>query len=316
MPTPGSSGPGKEGILRTPWVVATAAALLIGAAGGVFLAPQPADAVSKEIIQLQEQVASMLQGQRDLQTTVNQNYATLKTLLEQSLDSVNHLNTAMGGLQKTVQDVQANTGSRVDSLSTQVQGLSDSLDDVKARLGKVSQQLADTQGVLQSVDAKLSGGTPMAGAAGGGTNPSGAAPGTNAAGGGPPPSADVLYTNGLRDFTSGNYDLSRQEFQDYLKYYPNTELTSNARFYLGEIAYAQGQFREAIASYDDVLTNYPKSFKKAVARLKKAYALLELHQKSSAIHELREVIRLNPGTDEERRARGKLRELGVPVPGR
>ena len=129
--------------------------------------------------------------------------------------------------------------------------------------------------------------------------------------GGPPPSADTLYSNGLRDITSGKYDLARSEFQDYLKYYGDTDLASNAQFYLGEIAYSQRQYSESVGEYDKVITNYPKSFKLAPARLKKGMALLELGQKTQAIKELREVVKRYPGTEEERRARAKLKELGV-----
>jgi len=64
-------------------------------------------------------------------------------------------------------------------------------------------------------------------------------PPAGGASGGPAPSADTLYSNGLRDITSGKYDLARQEFQDYLKHYGDTDLASNAQFYLGEIAYSQ-----------------------------------------------------------------------------
>ena len=128
-----------------------------------------------------------------------------------------------------------------------------------------------------------------------------------------PPSADVLYSNCMRDIVGGKYDLARQEFQDYLKSYPETDLASNAQFYLGEIAYAQKQYKEAIVEYDKVIENYPKSLKLAPARLKKAMALLELGQKASAIRELRDVMRLFPGTEEERRARAKL-ELVGPMP--
>jgi len=273
--------------------------MLAGAVGGALLAPTPVGAVAREIIELQRDVASLLQAQRDLQRSVDEKHAVLKTLLEQSLDSNSKLNTTMGSLQKTMQDVQANSGARLDSMATQVQGLSDNLDEVKARLGKLNQQLAEVQSTLQSLDAKVAGGTPAAGP-GGAFQPSG-----------PPPSADVLYSNGLRDLTGGKYDLARQEFQDYLKYYPQTDLASNAQFYLGEILFAQKQYREAIAEYDKVIENYPKSFKLAPARLKKAMALLELGQKASAIRELREVIRRYPGTEEERRARAKLRELGA-----
>src|SRR2546425_5233781 len=153
---------------------------------------------------------------------------------------------------------------------------------------------------------------------GGKPGPGAPAPGADsssggAAGGGAPSSADVLYSNGLRDITGGRYDLARQEFQDYLKYYPDTDLASNAQFYLGEIFFAQKQYREALGEYDKVLQNYPKSFKLAPARLKRGEALLELGQKAAAIREFREVARRYPGTEEERRARAKLKELGVPA---
>jgi len=96
-----------------------------------------------------------------------------------------------------------------------------------------------------------------------------------------------------------------------LKYYGDTDLASNAQFYLGEIAYHQKNYDQAVSEYEKVLSNYPKSFKLAPARLQKGMALLVLGQKASGIRELREVISRYPGTEEERRARAKLKELGV-----
>jgi tol-pal system protein YbgF len=274
------------------------AVMLAGAIGGSLLGPHPAEAVSREIIELQRDVTTLLQGQKELSTATTQEHTVLKTLLEQSNDNVNKLSGTMGSLQKSVQDVQANSGARLDTMSTQVQGLSDNLEEIKSRLGKLNQQLAEIQNSLQSVEAKLAASAP----AGGG-----------AANSGPPPSADTLYSNGLRDINGGKYDLARQEFLDYLKYYRDTDLASNAQFYLGEIAYSQKNYEQAVGEYDKVLTNYPKSFKLVPARLKKGMALLELGQKPAGIRELREVIRRYPGTEEERRARAKLKELGVTV---
>src|SRR6266852_2851170 len=285
--------------LRTRWILFLAAAMLAGGVGGALLAPAPLGAVAREIIELQRDVALLLQQQRDLQRSLDEKHAVQRTLLEQSLDSVSKLNTAMSSTQRIVQDVQANSGARLDSMSTQVQGLADNLEEVKARLGKVNQQLAEMQNTLQSLDSKVAGGTP-APAAGGGAPPPG-----------PPPSADLLYSNGLRDLAGGKYDLARQEFLDYLKYYPDTDLASNAQFYLGEISFAQKQYGQAATEYEKVFVNYPKSFKLAPAHLKRGLALLEIGQKVSAVRELREVIRRYPGTDEEKRARAKLHELGV-----
>src|ERR1041385_7534456 len=288
-----------------------AAALLVGALCGSLIGPRPAQAVAREIIELQRDVTTLLQGQKDLASQATQDHTVMRTLIEQSNDTVGKLNGTMSGLQKSVQDVQANSGARLDTMSTQVQGLSDNLEEIKSRLGKLNQQLVDLQNTVQSLDAKVSG----AGAApSSGTAPSsgaysqpgaGSSTGASAPTSGPAPSADTLYSNGLRDITSGKYDLARSEFEDYLKYYSDTDLASNAQFYLGEIAYSQRQFQQSVSEYDKVLTNYPKSFKLAPARLKKGMALLEMGQKSQAIKELREVVKRYPGTEEERRARAK-----------
>jgi len=295
--------------LRIRWFALALAAVFCGALGGTLFAPQPASAVSKEMIELQQQVTQILQAQQDLRSSVDGNNAALRTLVQQSLDSVNRLGGEMGSLQKSVQEVQANTGARIDTMTQQTQGLSDNMQDVQARVAKLSQQLTDVQNLLQSIDAKVSGGsttgtTPINSTGGSteGNAPTSAAPASI--------SADTLYQNGLRDLTGGKYDLARQEFSDYIKNFPSNDLASNATFYLGEIAYAQNDFKGAISSYENVLTNYPKSFKLPASLLKKAMAELELGMKASGMRDLREVERRFAGSDEARRAQAKLRELG------
>ena len=294
------------------------AAALAGLVGGSLMGPRPVGAVAREIIELQRDVTNLLQGQKDLSSQMTQDHTVMKTLVEQSGDNVGKLNATMSSLQKSVQDVQANSGARLDTMSTQVQGLSDNLEEIKSRLGKLNQQLVDLQNTVQSLDAKISGTAPATSGSlsnpGSASSPSGGFSPQPAGGpAGPPPSADTLYSNGLRDITSGKYDLARSEFQDYLKFYGDTDLASNAQYYLGEIAYSQRNYDQAIGEFDKVLTNYPKSFKLAPARFKKGMALIEQGQKTAGIRELREVVKRFPGTDEERRARAKLKELGVGV---
>src|SRR5260370_437693 len=115
---------------------------------------------SRLTVPLHPDVTSLLQGQKDLSTQVTQDHTVMKTLIEQSNDNVGKLGATMGSLQKSVQDVQANSGARLDTMSTQVQGLSDNLEEIKSRLGKLNQQLVDLQNSVQSVDPKISGTTP------------------------------------------------------------------------------------------------------------------------------------------------------------
>jgi tol-pal system protein YbgF len=296
--------------------------MLAGALGGSLFGPAPAGAVAREIIELQTGVSQLIQGQQSMQTEMTQNAAVQRTLIEQAMDSVNKLNTSMSAVQKTTQDFSAASGARLDTMGTQVQGLSDNVGDLQARVGKLDQKLTDIQNTLQNVDSKLA--SPSSGPAPstmmngpgpgassappmGGMQPSGASAGPS----GPPASADVLYSNALRDINGKHYDLATQEFQDYLKYYGETDLASNAQFYLGEVAFMQNQFQVALDAYNKVIENYPRSFKTATARMRKGFCLAELGQKASAVRELRNVVRMYPGTDEAKRAAAKLKEMGA-----
>ena len=295
--------------MRVRSIAVMVAAVFFGAMLGQLLAPQPATAVAREIVELQQSVAQLLQGQQDMRSAMDQKFAEVRTLVGQSVDSQNRLMTEMATLQKSIQEAQANTGSKVDTLATQSQGVSDNMQDMQARIGKLSQQVSDVQNLLQSIDAKIpaaAGSAPAGGTAvappPGGSNPTM-----------PPVSSDTLYQNALRDFNSGHYDLSRQEFTDFLKYFPESDLAGNSQFYLGEIAFSQAQYQDALADYDLVIVNYPKSYKLAPASLKKGEAMLALGQKSSAIRQFRSVVSRFPGTDEARRAESHLKQL-APAP--
>jgi tol-pal system protein YbgF len=297
--------------VRTRWILFFGAAMFAGAVGGALLGPAPVGAVAREIIELQTGVNQLIQGQQTMQTAITQDSAVQRTLIEQSLDAVNKLNVAMAAIQKNSQDLTATSGARLDTVGTQVQGLSDNVADLQARLGKLDQKLTDVQNTLQNVDSKLAAPPPAAAPAVPGTPGAPPTPGAPSAAAPPPASADVLYSNGLRDNIGKRYDLATQEFQDYLKYYGDTDLASNAEFYLGEIAYAQAEYQLALDYYDKVVQDYPKSFKLAAARMKKAYCLAEVGQKAAAIRELRAVVHTYPGTDEAKRSAAKLKEMGA-----
>ena len=306
-----------------------AGAMIAGAIGGGLLSPTAVSAAAKEIIELLDRTDKIQQTQKDTTTALTTNFAVLKTLIEQQSDSNNKLGVALAGVQKSVQDMQANSGTRLDSTATQVSGLSDNLADMQQRLSKLNTQLADIQSNQQSLDAKIS-----ALASCGSSNPNGATgpgpvPGGQPAvpsGGGtsaptpatsaPPasaPSAQNLYESALHDILTKKYDLAQSEFQDYLKYYPKTDYASNAVFYLGEIAFVQQRYPEALDHYSDVIANFPNSFKLGAARYKRGVTYIAMGKKTEGITDLRAVTRLFPKTDEDQAARTKLAELHVSV---
>jgi tol-pal system protein YbgF len=250
------------------------------------LAVPPAWGVSKEIVQLQTQVQALQDQMARMQQSFDERMGVMKNLVEQDTDTVNKLAGSLQTLQNTLQKQQADVGGRSDQLSGQIQALNDSMDELKARLTKLSQQL-DT--LAQSQQSLTQQQQQQAQA--------------------PPP--DVLYNNGLRDYNAGNAQLATQEFNDYIKYYPNTDLAGNAFFYLAELAYRQGDFQQAVKFYDQVLQNFPSGSKAAAAQLKKGSSLIQLGQKDDGIKELRHVIQRYPRSQEATQARDQLRKLGV-----
>ena len=249
----------------------------------------PAWGVSKEIVQLQTQVDALQQQITQMKQSFDERMGVMQHLVEQSTDNVNKLSTSINQLQSTLEKQQNDSGSRVDQVSGQIQALNDTLDELKARLAKVSKQLEDMQASQQTLAAQQAQQQQQAQA--------------------PPP--DVLYNNALRDFNAGKNDLAVQEFTDYIKYYPSTDLAGNSYFYLADIAFRQGNFQQAAKDYDMVLQNFPTGNKAPTAELKKGFAQIELGQKDEGIASLRHVIQRYPKSAEAVQARDRLRKLGV-----
>jgi tol-pal system protein YbgF len=275
---------------------------------GVLL-PAPAFAVSKEIIQMQQQLDTLQQAVANLQRTVDTQTAILKTLLEQANDNVNGMKSTVAALKTTNSENLANTNTRFDSMSSQIQALGESLDEAKARLSKLSEQLAQTQNVIQTLSAQSA----AAQQAQPGAAPTNASPGPgapNASSAAPPaPDPGSLYNAGLRDYSAGRYDLAIQEFRQYVQSYGQTDLASNAQFYIGDAYYNERDYKKAIEEYNTCLERYPRGNKLAAAQLKKAYALIELGRTHDGAVELRSLIRRFPGTHEADLARQRLRRL-------
>ncbi len=252
----------------------------------------PAFGVSKEIVQLQTQVEALQNQMTHMQQSFDERMGVMRNLVEQTTDNMNKVTTAVTELQKTLSQQNSDMGGKVDQVSTQVQAMHDALDELRARLNKLNTQLDQFASQQQNLPSQAPGVQP-------------GAPAVQA----PPP--DVLYNNGLRDYNAGKYDIAGQEFNDYLKFYPNTDLAGNAQFYVGEIAYRQGNFQGAIQAYDTVLQLYAGGNKAAAAQLKKGYALIELGQRDAGVRELNSLITRYPRSVEATQARERLRQVST-----
>ncbi|HYK37770.1 tetratricopeptide repeat protein [Alloacidobacterium sp.] len=276
-----------------------------------LLCPVPsAHAASKEMIQLQTQVQTLQDMLQRLQQTNDQRQAVMQHLIEQTADNVNRMSQSIDSMQQAMQTQSANTG-KVDQLSGQMQSMNDSIDELKSRVSNLNKTLQDIQAQLQNVNTQQAGGgqpaTPNGQPTPGGTDAN-AAPAQPQA-----PPVDQLYQGGLRDYNSAKYDVASGEFSDVLKYYPQDNLAGNAQFYLGEIAYRQGDYKTAIKNYDAVLEQFSGNPKVPAAQLRKGEAELATNQRDAGIRDLRNLIQRFPQTPEAAQARSRLNGMGVRI---
>ena len=266
--------------------------VLLGSFFGI-LATVPAYGSNKDIIELQTEVTQLQQQMTQMKQSFDERMGVMKNLLEQNTDVINKASAAVASLQASIDRQQQDRAGQGDQLSGQIQSLNDTMDELKVRLTKLSKQLEDLQTAQQSMAAQQTQAQQQAKEVA------------------QAPAPDVLYNNALRDYNGGKNDLAVQEFSDYVKFYPDTDLAGNSYFYIAEIQYKAGDFKKAIVSYDLVLQNFPSGNKAAAAELKKGFALFELGQEEAGTQELKRVIQRYPRTNEATQAKERLRKAGV-----
>jgi tol-pal system protein YbgF len=262
----------------------------------------PAHAQKKDTLLVMQRMDTMQQMMINVQKTLDTQTAVLKTLIEQTNANVSSMKAQMEEMRKSTGQNLASNAARFDSMTGEIQSLTSSQEEILARIAKLGEQMAQTQNIIQTLNA-----------------PSAVPPGAPGQPAPTPPTvpdAETLYKSGLSAFNGGQYQLAVQSFQEYLQYYSSTDLASNAQFYVGESYYSQGEYDKAIEEYNKCVEQFPKGNKVAAAQLKKGYALLAQDKESSGIKELRSLIQRFPNAREADLARQRLKKLGVSAGGR
>jgi len=117
------------------------------------------------------------------------------------------------------------------------------------------------------------------------------------------------YKDAYKTFQQGDLEGARRKFEAFLKQYPNTELSDNAQFWIGETYYLQKDFEKAILEYEKAIAKYSAGDKIPAALFKQALAFLELGDKTNARNILKRVIERYPQSDQAESAKKKLEEM-------
>jgi tol-pal system protein YbgF len=118
-----------------------------------------------------------------------------------------------------------------------------------------------------------------------------------------------IYKDAYETFHKGDLEGARRKFEAFLKQYPNTELSDNAQYWIGETYYLKKDFERSILEYEKAIVKYPEGDKIPAALFKQALAFLELGDKANARNLLKRVIEKYPRSEQAEMAKKKLETI-------
>jgi len=295
------------------------------AAAMLSFTPTPSSGASKEIQELQRDVAQLQDQLKQLQQSQDRQLAEIRVLVQQSLaaatDATKSVAVIQSGFQQNLRDQESKVvapvvgmNTRMDNVSQEMRTLQQAVSDLTNLMSKMQAQLTDLGNSIKV----MSGPAPAPPPPGGGAGEPSAGAAAPPPGGAPTISATDLYNNANRDRAGGKLDLALQEYADYLRWYGNTDLAPNAQYYIAWIHASQNDYAKAINEYDAVLEKYPDNNKTPDAMYGKGVALSRMGRRTDGAREFQELIRRFPSNALAGQACTQLTNMGLrcPAPGK
>jgi TolA-binding protein len=269
----------------------------------------------EDILSIQRDVAQLQDQIKQLQTSQDQKLTALESLIKQALEQSNQASGSMTALQRTLTDrlneQQSKVAAPIAVLGTKVDQSADDVRAVRENLAALSNRVANLDNKLSDISSAVR--TLSQPPAAPPPPPSSGAP--PAAGTAPIPpagtSAESLWLNAFRDYSSGRDELAMMEFNDYLKYFPTAENAASAQYYVGQLYNRAKMFDDAVQAFDAVLERYPDNPKTPDALYGKADALAHGGHKAEAAAEFKDFLARFPTHSLARNAQAQLRDLGT-----
>lgn len=105
-----------------------------------------------------------------------------------------------------------------------------------------------------------------------------------------------LYNLALERLRERRFEEAEAAFRKLLDRYPQTELSDNASYWLGESLYSRGEYRQAFEIFRQTVERYPEGNKVPDALLKVGLCLERTGDRQGARDVLEEVVRRFPAT--------------------
>lgn len=117
------------------------------------------------------------------------------------------------------------------------------------------------------------------------------------------------YRRGLQAYREGQADQAIQQFHDYLRSNPKSDLSDNAQYWIGEAYYSKGDYNRAIIELNEVLLKYPQGDQVPGALLALATSFSNSGDPIDAKLILQKLVTDHPKSEEAEVGRQQLQKL-------
>jgi tol-pal system protein YbgF len=232
------------------------------------------DRMAAQIEELKTELVLLQRNTQTMQETFNKTMGELNTLIVQMSDNISAIRRA-----------QSSVSTNSNEVVTQVTSMGERLTATNTRMERLSEQFAQLKKVIEDIPKQPTFSVLT------------------------PGNAEQLFAAAYSDFSRGNYDLALSEFRQYVEIYPGSELADNAQYWIGEILYAQKKLPEAAAEFEKVKAVNSHGDKTSAALFRRGVILEEMSRKEEAVAQYQTVFKDYPKTREGELATQKLQQL-------
>jgi tol-pal system protein YbgF len=118
-----------------------------------------------------------------------------------------------------------------------------------------------------------------------------------------------LYRQSYQLLGQGKHDEAAEGFREFLRRFPNHDLTDNAQYWLGECAYDRKDYSVAVREFRRVVERFPRGNKVPDALLKIGFCYLSLGSTEAGKQTLEQLVRSYPRHETAVLASSRLAEL-------
>jgi len=254
---------------------------------GLVLGASSAKGDDRDQVRLDSQMEALQDETGRMQHSFDQHLDQIGKQVAQNSEASRKMAAAIAGLQAALEKQAVKSNEEADEISGLGETLNEGFDQARTRLAKATTRLDATHPVRLTVP------PPAASAA---------------------TSQDAAYDRAVRDYNKRKNDLAWKEFSAYAISHPGTDLGAASYYYMAEIRYEKGDYRQAIGYYSLALTMAPAGSKAAAAQLKKGAAFVHLGLPDDGIQEFLQVIKRYPGSVEAAKAKKTIAILNSMAP--